>query len=131
MEIGSFASDDELYNIGIQALINNIGLNNVERFIKYVRENRINLNQFNKHKDIESEIRKELYTKDRFYISYTNNDICFESIDTAESIMIDNDGIILQTNYDSALNKFFLNWYNEIYSLVEKFREIDRFKETI
>ena len=37
-------------------------------------------------------MRKEFCSKDGIYISYTDNDVCFEDENTAESILLKNNG---------------------------------------
>ena len=42
-------------------------------------------------------MRKEFCEKDGIYISYTNDDVCFEDITTAESILLKNNGEIIHS----------------------------------
>ena len=52
-------------------------------------------------------MRKEFCEKDGIYISYTNDDVCFEDITTAESILLKNNGEIIHSNFDEEKNQFF------------------------
>ena len=45
-------------------------------------------------------VRKEFCEKDGIYISYSNDDVCFEDIKTAESILLKNNGEIIHSNFD-------------------------------
>ena len=40
--------------------------------------------------------RKEFCEKDGILITYTDNDVCFEDCKTAESILLSNDGTVIQ-----------------------------------
>ena len=51
--------------------------------------------------------RKEFCEKDGIYISYTNNDVCFEDLTTAESILLNNNGEIIHSNFDDTKNEYF------------------------
>jgi hypothetical protein len=59
-------------------------------------------------------MRKEFCEKDGIYISYTNDDVCFEDITTAESILLKNNGEIIHSNFDEEKNQFFQNYLKQI-----------------
>lgn len=73
--------------------------------------------------------RKEYYTKDRVYVSYTDNDVCFEELDTADSILIRNDGVVLHSNFDKKKSEYFLAWFKNIYPTVVLVRSLRDLKE--
>lgn len=52
-------------------------------------------------------VRKEFCEKDGIYISYSNDDICFEDIKTAESILLKNNGEIIHSNFDEKKMNIF------------------------
>lgn len=70
--------------------------------------------------------RTEYYTKDRVYVSYTDRDVCFEELDTAEAILIGNDGVIIHNNFGEDKTAFFMKWFKDIYPTVEKLRNMEK-----
>lgn len=48
--------------------------------------------------------RKEFCEKDGIRITYTDKDVCFEDIKTADSILLKNDGEIIHSNFDAEKN---------------------------
>ena len=70
-------------------------------------------------------MRKEFCEKDGIYISYTNNDVCFEDITTAESILLKNNGEIIHSNFDEDKNQFFQNYLKQIYPAIIAYRNLD------
>lgn len=69
--------------------------------------------------------RKEFCEKDGIYISYTNNDVCFEDLTTAESILLSNNGEIIHSNFDDTKNEYFKNYLKQIYPAIISFRNFD------
>lgn len=70
-------------------------------------------------------MRKEFCEKDGIYISYTNDDVCFEDITTAESILLKNNGEIIHSNFDEDKNQFFQNYLKQIYPAIIAYRNLD------
>lgn len=70
-------------------------------------------------------MRREFCEKDGILITYTMNDVCFEEVKTAESILLKNNGEIIHSNFDSEKNKYFQNYLKEIYSGITSFRNLD------
>jgi hypothetical protein len=70
-------------------------------------------------------MRKEFCEKDGIYISYTNDDVCFEDITTAESILLKNNGEIIHSNFDEEKNQFFQNYLKQIYPAIIAYRNLD------
>ena len=69
--------------------------------------------------------RKEFCEKDGIYISYTNKDVCFEDLTTAESILLSNNGEIIHSNFDDTKNEYFKNYLKQIYPAIISFRNFD------
>lgn len=70
-------------------------------------------------------MRKEFCEKDGIYISYTDVDVCFEDINTAESILLKNNGEIIHSNFDEEKNRFFQNYLKQIYPAINAYRNFD------
>lgn len=70
-------------------------------------------------------MRKEFCEKDGIYISYTNDDVCFEDITTAESILLKNNGEIIHSNFNEEKNQFFQNYLKQIYPAIIAYRNLD------
>ena len=70
-------------------------------------------------------MRKEFCEKDGIYISYTNDDVCFEDITTAESILLKNNGEIIHSNFDEEKNQFFQNYLKQIYPAIIAYRNLE------
>ena len=58
-------------------------------------------------------MRKEFCEKDGILITYTENDVCFEDCNTAESILIKNDGSIIHSNFDSSKKQIFPRLFSQ------------------
>ena len=70
-------------------------------------------------------VRKEFCEKDGIYISYSNDDVCFEDIKTAESILLKNNGEIIHSNFDEKKNEYFQNYLKQIYPAIIAYRNLD------
>lgn len=70
-------------------------------------------------------MRKEFCLKDDILITYTEKDVCFEEVKTAESILLDNDGHVLHSNFDEDKNKFYQNYLKQIFSAITAYRNMD------
>ncbi len=69
--------------------------------------------------------RKEFCEKDGILITYTDNDVCFEDCQTAESILLSNDGTVIHSNFDKKRNEYFAEYLKKIYSAITTFRSLD------
>ncbi len=70
-------------------------------------------------------MRKEFCEKDGILITYTDDDVCFEDVNTAESILLSNDGKILHSNYDYKKNQFYIAYLKQIYPAITTYRTLD------
>ena len=70
-------------------------------------------------------VRKEFCEKEGIYISYSNDDVCFEDIKTAESILLKNNGEIIHSNFDETKNEYFQNYLKQIYPAIIAYRNLD------
>ena len=70
-------------------------------------------------------MRREFCSKDGIYISYTDNDVCFEDENTAESILLQNNGEILHSNFDEEKNRYFQEYLKQIYPAITTLRNLD------
>ena len=69
--------------------------------------------------------RKEFCEKDGILVTYTEKDVCFEDCKTAEAILLNNDGSIIHSNFDSQKNEFFQTYLKKIYPAISYFRSLD------
>lgn len=76
-------------------------------------------------------MRRDYCEKDGFSITYTDTDVCFEKITTAEALVISNDGKLLINNFDEETTEQLLCWYNKIYKTIVSFRTLDRIEEAV
>ena len=70
-------------------------------------------------------MRKEFCEKDGIRITYLEDNVCFEDMKTAESILIANDGTILFNNFNEEKTSYFMAYFHQIYRAVEMLREMD------
>ncbi len=70
-------------------------------------------------------MRKEFCEKDGIRITYTDNDVCFEDMQTAESVLIKNDGEILHSNFDEGKNQYYQDYLKKIYPAITTYRTMD------
>ncbi|MGN0731448.1 MAG: hypothetical protein ACI4MA_06005 [Treponema sp.] len=70
-------------------------------------------------------MRKEFCEKDGILITYTADDICFEDVKTADSILLKNNGEIIHSNFDDKKNEYFQNYLKMIYSGITSLRNLD------
>lgn len=70
-------------------------------------------------------MRKEFCEKDGIRITYLDDNVCFEDMKTADSILIANDGSILFNNFDEEKTSYFIKYFHQIYHSVELLREMD------
>ena len=69
--------------------------------------------------------RKEFCEKDGILITYTSENICFEVLKTAESILLKNDGEIIHSNFDEEKNEYFKKYLKQIYPAITAYRTFD------
>lgn len=74
-------------------------------------------------------MRKKFCEKDGIRITYLEDNICFEDMKTAESILFANDGTILFNNFDEEKTTYFMTYFRQIYHSVEMLREMDGTEE--
>ena len=72
-------------------------------------------------------MRKEFCEKDDIRITYLEDNVCFEDIKSADSILISNEGKIIDNNFsdDPEKTQKFLEDFHRIYPTVCSFRYID------
>lgn len=70
-------------------------------------------------------MRKEFCQKDGIRITYTDNDVCFEDMQTAESVLLKNNGEVIHSNFDAEKNKKYQEYLKQIYSAITTFRTLD------
>ncbi len=70
-------------------------------------------------------MRKEFCLKDDVLITYAEKDVCFEEVKTAESILLDNEGHILHSNFEEDKNKFYQNYLKQIFLAITAYRNMD------
>ncbi len=72
-------------------------------------------------------MRREFYEKNGILVTYTDDDVAFEDLDTAESILIANDGSIIHNNFedDPKRTEYFVKEFEHIYQTVSIFRSLD------
>jgi len=74
---------------------------------------------------------REYCTKDGYYISYTDKDVCFENTSTVETLLLDNTGTPLINNFDADTTAFLAEWYHRIYKTIVSFRTFDRMEDAV
>ena len=70
-------------------------------------------------------MRKEFCEKDGILITYTDFDVCFEDCQTAEAILLKNNGEIIHSNFNAEKNEYFKNYLKQIYPSITSFRNLD------
>ncbi len=75
--------------------------------------------------------RRDYCEKDGISITYTDNDVCFEDVNTAEALLILNDGSIPINNFSKEKTASLLDIYKKIYATILYFRSIDRLEAAI
>ena len=71
-------------------------------------------------------MRKDYCEKDGISITYSDDNVCFEDVNTAEAIVFSNDGTVPINNFDEARTQAFKDWYDRIYPTILYFRSLDR-----
>lgn len=70
-------------------------------------------------------MRKQFCIIDKILISYLDENVCFEELDTAESILFDNTGKILFNNFNDEKTKFYEEYFNKVYPYIKMMRGLD------
>lgn len=76
-------------------------------------------------------MRRDYCEKDGFSITYTDDDVCFEKMDSAEALVIANDGELLINNFDEKTLSHLIDWYHQIYKTIVMFRSYDRMEDAV
>lgn len=63
--------------------------------------------------------------KDGIRVTYSYYDISFESIDTGQKFIIDNNGSILYNTFGADSTNYFISYYNNLYNLVNMVRGLN------
>jgi len=69
--------------------------------------------------------RSEFCEKDTIRITYTDDTVCFEDMKTAESVLFNNSGDVLHSNFDSSKTAYFKSYFNQIISSIITLRNLD------
>ncbi len=72
-------------------------------------------------------MRHDYCEKDGIYIKCTDNDVCFEDVNTAETVLVLNDGMLAINNFDKKRTETIMKIYWKIYKTIVYFRTLDRF----
>jgi hypothetical protein len=78
-------------------------------------------------------MRREFCQKGDIYISYTDSDVAFEDVNTAESILFGNDGSVIHNNFenDPGKTESFKKEFKKIYQTIRYFRTLDNMGDVI
>ncbi|MEE0954273.1 MAG: hypothetical protein U0L49_00490 [Eubacterium sp.] len=78
-------------------------------------------------------MRHEYCEKNGIIITYSDNDIAFEERDTAQAILISNEGKIIDNNFadDPKKTQKFLDDFHRIYPTVCYFRSLDQMGDAV
>ena len=78
-------------------------------------------------------MRHEYCEKNGIIITYSDTDVAFEERDTAMSILISNDGVILHNNFkaDPKKTQYFLDDFQKIYPTVCYFRSLNQMGDAV
>ena len=74
-------------------------------------------------------VRHEFVEKDGIRITYLDDNICFEDMETADAILIDNAGQVIHNNFDEQRTEYFLDYWHKIYDTIQTFRSLDAAEE--
>ena len=78
-------------------------------------------------------MRREYCEKNGIIITYSDKDVAFEERDTAKSILISNDGIILHNNFEDDMERtaYFMEDFQRLYPTVCFFRSLDQMEDAV
>lgn len=73
-------------------------------------------------------MRHEYCEKNGIMITFSDDDVAFEDLESAKSIFISNDGVIIHNNYfdDPEKTKFCLEDFRRIYPTICYFRSLEQ-----
>ncbi len=71
-------------------------------------------------------MRHDYCEKDGISITYNDENVAFEDLKTAETLVISNDGGILLNNFDATRTASLMSWYGRIKDTIAYFRSLDR-----
>ena len=77
-------------------------------------------------------MRKEYCEKDGIRVTYTDKDVCFEDVRTAEAILFANDGSIKHKEFyaDETKTQQYQTIFSRIYKNIILFRSFDTMEES-
>ena len=77
-------------------------------------------------------MRKEYCEKDGIRVTYTDKDVCFEDVRTAEAILFANDGSIKHNDFyaDETTTQQYQTIFSRIYKNIILFRSFDTMEES-
>jgi len=70
-------------------------------------------------------MRREFCEKDGILITYTSDDVCFEDVKTADSILLKNNGEVIHSNFTKEKDAYFQEYLKQIYGGITSFRNLD------
>lgn len=73
-------------------------------------------------------MRQDYCVKDGISVTYNDENVAFEDVNTAEALVVANDGSILINNFDPERTQTYLSWYGRIKGTISYFRSLDRFE---
>lgn len=71
-------------------------------------------------------MRRDYCEKDGISVTYNDDNVAFEDVNTAEALVVANDGTVLINNFDASKTKRLLAWYDKIRGTISYFRSLDR-----
>ena len=71
-------------------------------------------------------MRRDYCEKDGISVTYSDDNVAFEDVQTAEALVVANDGSILINNFDATKTSELLAWFDRIKETIAYFRSIDR-----
>lgn len=76
-------------------------------------------------------MRRDYCEKDGYSVTYTDADVCFENTETAQALVVSNDGELLINNFDAQTTASLMAWYERIYKTIVSFRTLDRMGDAV
>ena len=78
-------------------------------------------------------MRHEYCEKNGILITYSDQDVAFEEMETAKAILISNDGRILHNNFldDKEKTHYFLEDFQRIYPTICYFRSLEQMGDAV
>ena len=78
-------------------------------------------------------MRHEYCEKNGILITYSDDDVAFEEVDTAMSILISNSGEVIHNNFSDNEEKtnYFIEEFKKIYPTISYFRTLDNLEDVV